>query len=333
MTVQAAGKTGDSDVRQPAHPEAAQEKRYSIARWAKVFIGALVVIVLAYVGYQAYQNSASAPKPNTVSFSGRIEADETHILAATGTRVSAVKVNEGDTVHKGQLLVSLDSQKLGRGIQTAKKALNQAQVAEQQANVQVQQAQKNIDEAKKKSKGFFAKVFSTKKGREKKVEELRTDMVQAKFMSYAAQSSESQAKAAISQVSSKSVFFKLTSPINGVVSVRSVEPGEIVGQGQVLLTVYDPSALYMRGFVSEEDLAKIKIGQKAMVSVGADGEKRIQGKIVSIDSKASFTPQNVYFKNDRLRQSFGLKIALNNADGRAKPGMGAEAEIELKSRR
>ncbi len=266
---------------------------------------------------------------DVVQLSGRIEADETRLVAASGTRVNNVYVKEGDVVHKGQLLVELDSDKLETKIGSASKAVGQARYAEAQANRQVQAVQQEINVAKKKSNGFWTKVFTSPSGRKQKESELRQRMMQAKMMSFQAKSMAAQAQSLKSTAASKVSYFKLTSPIDGIVTTRSVEPGELVGQGQVLITVIDPQSVYMRGFIPEGDLARVKVGQKAKVYLDSEKVKPLDGKLTTIDPEPSFTPQNVYFKDDRIRQSFGLKISLDHPDGIAKPGMKADAKILL----
>jgi multidrug resistance efflux pump len=269
--------------------------------------------------------------PNVIEVSGRIECDETHMIAATGTRVTSVLVDEGEAVRKGQLLLTLDSGGIETKIGSAKKIVGQAKYAKVQADQQVNVVQQDINEARKKSKGFWAKVFTSPKGREKKAEELKRNMMQAKMMSFQAQAAQSQAQAAISEATTRISYFKLKSPIDGIVAVKSTEIGEIVGKGTVLMTLADPKSAYMRAFIAEGDLAKVNIEQKADVYLGGDDTKPLHGKVIAIDAKPSFTPQNIYFKNDRLRQSFGMKIAIDNSNGEAKPGVRADAKIFVKS--
>ena len=103
-----------------------------------------------------------------------------------------------------------------------------------------------------------------------------------------------------------------------------------------MLTIVDPKSAYMRGFITEADVARIKIGQAAQVFLDSDSTKPnsnstepLSGKVTSIDSAPSFTPENVYFKKDRIRQAYGIKISIDHPNGLAKPGIPAEAKIVL----
>lgn len=161
--------------------------------------------------------------------------------------------------------------------------------------------------------------------------QLRKDMLQAKMMSFQAHSAATTIEDARAQASSKLSYFNIVSPIDGICSIRSVEPGELVAAGQVMLTLVDPKSAYLRGFVPESAIARIKIGQAAQVFLDSDATKPLNGRVTSIDNAPSFTPENVYFKKDRLKQAVGLKISIDHSEGLAKPGMPADAKIILNS--
>ncbi len=324
MHVKDATKGDGRSVRQSLSP---LSKLFSNRRNIFVIFGIVIAAFIVCYGISLALNGEAADKG--VSVSGRIESMETRIVAATGTRVKAVHVKEGDRVKKGQLLVELESQMLDQKIGMAGHAIDKARVAQREADRQVAAVQTEIAQARKKSKGFWSKVFSTKKGRAKKESELRGKMMQAKMMQMQAQGFAAQASAARSQAQSKVSYFRLTSPIDGIVATRSTQPGELVAQGQVLITIEDSKSSYLRGFIPESDLARVSVGQSAEVYLASDSTKPYKGKVAAIDPAPSFTPQNVYFNDDKIRQSFGLKITIDNPDGRAKPGMEAEAKIAL----
>ncbi len=157
---------------------------------------------------------------------------------------------------------------------------------------------------------------------------------QQKQQSYAklaaAQARVQSAIANQQQIQKRLDSFKVTSPLAGVVQSRTLEPGAVVATGKTLLTVIDPKAVYLRAYVPEGDLSKIHIGQTARILLDTDNKQPLLAKIRAIDPKASFTPENIYFKKDRVRQVFGIKIAIEQDRDYAKPGMPAEAEIDLK---
>lgn len=137
------------------------------------------------------------------------------------------------------------------------------------------------------------------------------------------------AQEAQKQIQAQIDYLNITSPINGVVTARSKEPGAVVTNGQTVLSLLDYNTVYLRGYVPEGDIGKIRPGQKARVFIDSDPQKPLDAKVVAIDPQASFTPENIYFRNDRVKQVVGIKIAIDNPGGYVKPGMPADAEIVL----
>jgi len=151
-------------------------------------------------------------------------------------------------------------------------------------------------------------------------------MTEAQTLLQKTQAAEIRARAVHTEAAAKLSYFYIKSPVNGVCTIRSVQPGELVASGQILLTLSDPKGAFMKGFIPEGKISRIKVGQAATVTLDS-AKHTLAAHITAIDSTASFTPENVYFKEDRVRQVFGLKLAIDHNDGTAKAGMPAEAEV------
>ncbi|MFP5270098.1 HlyD family secretion protein [Coleofasciculus sp.] len=158
---------------------------------------------------------------------------------------------------------------------------------------------------------------------------LNKQLDQARAQLAAAESDIKQAQAAQDAIAAKINDLTLTSPIQGTVLTRTVEPGEVIAAGQHLITVLDLDEVYLRGYIPEGDIGKVRVGQKAKVYLDSFPEQPLSATVTEIDTQASFTPENIYFKEDRVKQVFGVKIRIDNPEGFAKPGMPADAEILL----
>lgn len=292
----------------------------------KVVIAIVVASLVGILAYLVYDSLKEQAADRRILISGRIETPETYIAAPTATRVQSVAVNEGDTVHKGQLILTLDDQALQSKLVASGSAIAVAKNGQAIARAQVAAAQQKIAVARAKGKGFFAKMFTSKKKKAEIAQALRKEMIEAQFMLQQAQAGLARAQAYKAEATSKISYFNIKSPIDGVVSLRSVQPGELVAAGQVLLTLSDSKSIFMKGYIPEGKISRIKIGDKATVSLYSAGLK-LPAHIAAIDSTPSFTPENVYFKDDRVRQVFGMKLVIDNIDSRAKAGMAAEAEV------
>ena len=120
---------------------------------------------------------------------------------------------------------------------------------------------------------------------------------------------------------------RIVSPITGVVLRKNVEPGETVTPGASILTLMDPRDLWLRAYVAETDVGRIRIGQSARVTIDAYPGRPFNGAITEIASEAEFTPKNVQTKKERVNLVFRIKIGLRNEEGVLKPGMPADADL------
>jgi len=152
---------------------------------------------------------------------------------------------------------------------------------------------------------------------------------QAQAKLAAAQAKVKNAQASRDQIQRRLESFKVRSPIDGIVQDRPLEPGAVVSAGKTLLTVLDPSAVYLRGYIPEGDIGKIRVSQTARVLLDSSPNQPFSARVSQIDTKASFTPENIYFKQDRVKQVFGIKLSIDKPEGFAKLGMPADAEIDL----
>jgi HlyD family secretion protein len=119
----------------------------------------------------------------------------------------------------------------------------------------------------------------------------------------------------------------ITAPFAGTVMTRAAEPGEVVTAGTAIVTLLDMSKVYLRGFVPEGQIGKVKIGQPARVYLDSAPTKPIDAFVQRIDPQATFTPENTYFRDDRVKQVVGVKLLVKGAVGFAKPGMPCDGEI------
>ncbi|MDE3195750.1 MAG: HlyD family efflux transporter periplasmic adaptor subunit, partial [Acidobacteriota bacterium] len=119
----------------------------------------------------------------------------------------------------------------------------------------------------------------------------------------------------------------IAAPFSGTIVTRTAEPGEVVQAGTPIVTLLDLTKVYLRGFVPEGEIGRIKLGQSARVYLDSDPKKPLDAVVNRIDPQATFTPENTYFRDDRVKQVVGLKLLLKTGFGYAKPGMPADGEV------
>jgi membrane fusion protein YbhG len=136
-----------------------------------------------------------------------------------------------------------------------------------------------------------------------------------------------QARAQLAEAQANRADLTIRAPFAGTIVTRSAEPGEVVSPGTAIVTLVDLGRVYLRGFVPEGRIGAVKVGQPARVFVDSSPNVPIDAVVSRIDPQATFTPENTYFRDDRVKQVVGVKLQLKGAVGFAKPGMPADGEI------
>lgn len=139
--------------------------------------------------------------------------------------------------------------------------------------------------------------------------------------------SAAQARALLAAAEDNRKDLTVIAPFDGTVMTRAAEPGEVVQAGTAIVTLLDLSQVYLRGFVPEGDIGKVAIGQAAHIFLDSNPKQAVNAYVLRIDPEATFTPENTYFRDDRVKQVVGVKLLLKGAIGFAKPGMPADGEI------
>jgi HlyD family secretion protein len=145
----------------------------------------------------------------------------------------------------------------------------------------------------------------------------------------AARARVAQAKAALEAAETRLDYTTVVSPLTGLVLSKNIEPGEYVAPGTPVVTVADLEHIWLRAYISETDLGRVKVGQKVRVSTDTYRGRVYEGHISFIASQAEFTPKNVQTEKERVKLVYRVKVDVKNPSMELKPGMPADAEILL----
>ncbi len=119
------------------------------------------------------------------------------------------------------------------------------------------------------------------------------------------------------------------SPVDGVVLVKAADVGEVLAPGTTVVTVGDIDHPWLRGYINETDLGKVKIGSRANVTTDSYPGKVYQGRVTFISSEAEFTPKQIQTQQERVKLVYRIKIEVENPAHELKSNMPADAEILL----
>jgi HlyD family secretion protein len=281
---------------------------------------------------------------NEITASGTIETTEVTVGAKVGGQIMQLFVDEGAQVKSGDTLLIIDRSDLE--IQLAQAVANADAVTAQYtlavrgargeditlAEATLKNAQDDLNRMENLSKesSVSAKQLDDARTRyivaqqtyDKLKNGLRPEEIEA------ARAHRDQASAAVKAIRKKINDAVVVAPTSGVITQKSVEEGEIVLPNGSLFRLSRLDKVHLIIYVTEEELARVKLGQDAKISIDGAPNKTFPGKVIYISSEAEFTPKNVQTKEDRTKLVFGVKIEITNPDQILKPGMPADAAIE-----
>jgi HlyD family secretion protein len=141
-----------------------------------------------------------------------------------------------------------------------------------------------------------------------------------------------QTKETLALAKTRLGYATLASPLSGIVLSENVEPGEYVSAGTPIVTVGDLEHVWLRAYLNETDLGRVRLGDSVRVTTDTYPGKVYEGRLSFIASEAEFTPKNIQTEKERVKLVYRVKVTLHNPVMELKPGMPADAEIRLAGR-
>lgn len=311
-----------------------------LGRHKKLWVAAAVVLVLALVYHfmvaaPAKQAAAAAAAnvstfplergqiDTTLSVSGTvISGQAAHVTTGLAYPVAEVKVQEGDTVAAGDVLVVLDTADLDRQISAAQQAY---QVQAQQAELAVQQAARRVEDARNQKKIDEERAEDEDMSDGARDALLRTDSLAIEdaqdALRNAAVAQQGVTGTELKQLQAQRAQCSITAPQGGVITSLDATVGGVASK---VATIEDPNSLQVELRVREYDINKIAVGQTVTLTSGAD--ERYNGKVEWIAPKATQT------EGTNSETVYLVRVAVNDPASTLRLGMSAKAKILLDSR-
>lgn len=319
--------------------------------------GALFAVVYVYLGATLDRTADS-----TLKLSGNIEAHESVVSFKVQGRIVELPIEEGRYAKQGELLARLDDDDYRQQV-SVEEATVRAREAEldlalagsrtqeiQEARQTLVDAQADL-ELKQQELRRRRALLSEQGVSQEDVDTVATEVKRAKATyervkqhygqivegtrqeQIAVNRANLQLAREMLQMSRvKLGYTVLKAPISGVVLVRQAELGEVVVPGTPVVTIADLDHVWVRGYISETDLGKIRWGQPATVHTDTFPHTTYSGRVSFIASEAEFTPKSVETHKERVTLVYRVKIDLDNPNHELKPGMPADAVIEVAPR-
>ncbi len=298
------------------------------------------------------------PKDSSgLKISGTVEVTSTELSFKVGGRLAQRMVDEGEMVATGQLVAQLEDSELQdeRRIRMADQRAAQAGLSdllagsrrEEIAQGEAAQARMKADADRLARDGVRAEELfrreviplkdleAARAARDASAAALREAEARLKLLKAGPRPDAVQQARARTESSSALLALAetrlsqgtLTSPLAGLVLAKHVEPGELLAAGAPVITVGKLDEVWLRGYIPENELGRVKVGQAARVTVDTWPGRVFEGRISFISPQAEFTPKNVQTEKERVKLVYRIKITLPNPRMELKPGMPADAVI------
>lgn len=295
----------------------------------------ILIVLVLFVGLSLYFFKKQEKPRGLLILHGRVEGKEINIGSKVQGRIIRLYKRESDPVKKGELLAELRPDEYLAMLYSAQKEVQAAEETVLMAQSYLLKYQANVEQAKKdleRYRALFQEGLVSK--RDLEIAELNYISALAELKvneRYAAQAKAKQSSA-LQRLKEVEVYFretKIYAPADGVILSRVAEEGEVVNPGQVIYNMVDLNKLYIKVYIPEPELGKVKLGQQARVYVDAYPDRYFNGTLTRVYEQAEFTPKNVETKDERVKLVFGAEVSVENPEGLLKPGMPADVVLKI----
>jgi len=321
----------------------------------------VLVVVLAATGVELYPRWFAKPLPDhELKLSGNVEAHESLVSFKVAGRIAELPIEEGQSVHCQDLLARLDDEDYRQQV-----AVDQATTAQRHSQLtlglagsrtqEIEAARQAVVDAeadlaqKKQDAARYEALFQKDEVTGQVRDQAATSVTRAQAafergrQNYSEllegtrkeelaveRANERQARENETMSRVRLSYTVLRAPFEGVVLVRQAELGEVVSPGTPIVTLADLAHLWIRVYVPETDLGRVRWGQSVSVRTDTYPGNTYRGIVSFVSSEAEFTPKSVQTEKERVTLVYRVKIDVDNSSLELKPGMPADAYIDLK---
>ena len=303
-----------------------------------LLLGAAAVLVAGGAFWALRSRGGEKP----LVLSGSIEARDVEVGSLLGGRVATVPVAEGARVSRGQPLVVFETDLIDLQLRQ-----QQARVAEARANLaktrrgprveDVARSRAEADNAERERRRQRALLDQGVIGQQPydaAATAARTSLETLREKERGSRSEDiDAATAGLQREEAQLAYFErqkqesvVTAPSDGILQSLDLRPGDLVAPNQPVAKLIEPSQIWVRVYVPEPSLGRVRVGQTATLRVDTFPNRTFPGRVVEIRTSAEYTPRNVQTLEQRMETVFGVKVAIDPAP-ELKPGMAASVVI------
>jgi len=302
----------------------------------------ILAVVAAFAAGGAVWATRRANRVKPLVLSGSIEARDVEIGSLMGGRILRVLVDEGATVKAGQPIVEFEADLIDLQIaqQEARVAQSKAALVKALRGPRMEEiararAQHQNDERERvRQKAMLDSGIVGRQSYDAAATAEETSAQTLRELETGTRPEDIEAARAALNADEKQLGYlrrqrqetTVNAPADGVIESMDLRPGDLVGANQPVAKMLEPSQLWVRVFVPEPELGRVKVGQAAMLTVDTFPKREFPGRVIEIRTQSEYTPRNVQTLDQRMDQVFGVKVGIDPAP-ELKPGMAANVRL------
>jgi HlyD family secretion protein len=318
------------------------------------------IVVLAVVAAAAFMFWLRKPAPGKeMRLSGNIEAHESLVSFKVPGRIVEFPVEEGQSLQAGDLIARLDTDdyrqqvaidEAATHVRESQLQLSLAGSREQDVNAAHQAVLDAKADLEQKNKDFarYDSLYKLDEVTGQVRDQAQTNVERARAVYERQQQIYNEQlegtrkeQIAIDRANLRQThenlgmsrirlaYTTLEAPFPGIILVRQAELGELASAGTPVITLADLDHIWLRVYLPETQLARVKLGQEVNVRSDTFPNKSYRGRVSFISSEAEFTPKSVQTDQERVTLVYRMKVDVENPNHELKPGMPADAYIPL----
>lgn len=266
---------------------------------------------------------------------GHMEAIDVVVASQTMGQLESFRAAEGTRLAAGEVVAVVDASTLELQLQqiVAQRTATASRVEEVSKQIAVLESQTTIARrAYERVRRLYDLQAATAQQLDQAERDYRTLAAQIEASAAQRQTASREAASAdarVAQIRDQIAKSRVTNPIGGTVLATYAKAGEFVQTGQPLYKIASLDTLELRAYVSEPQLAQVKIGQTVQISVDVSGKDRqlLPGTVIWISAQAEFTPTPIETRDERSNLVYAIKVRVPNREGLLKIGMPADVQF------
>jgi HlyD family secretion protein len=335
----------------------------AVSKVRKRILMVLVIALVAAAAVLLWRSLNRRPPENTIVIHGNVDIRQVDLAFNATERIGEIQVEEGDKVKDGQLLAILDRERLRHEVlqADAQARAQEKVVAALIAGTRPEEIRKaRADVAAAEAEARNAELTSRRlqllAGRDliaqQQADDARAAADSARAQLHAAQETLKLAVAGprkedidaakatlrafrenLAVARRNLSYASLYAPSDGVIRTRILEPGDMASPQKPVFTLALTDPVWVRAYVSEPDLGKVRPGMPAEVTTDSFPEKRYAAWIGFISPSAQFTPKSVETREVRTSLVYEVRVFVRNPQGELRLGMPATVIIRLEQKK